>query len=285
MDELDELRPALHRDPRGVVERTTALVAVARACGDRAMRSRCLALRGRARRSLGEMELAEVDLRGAVAAADGPDANQLAADAHLGLAGVLAWAGRTAEAFAHLDLATELGDERTVAYASLQRASVAQRTGRNDVALAAYEAALPVLRALDLRTDQALVHMNRAMIRVTAGDLPAAFADLARAEELFAGEGNDFGVAQVRHGVGVAHVRGGDLPAALAALDDAVARFGRLGHDALDVLVDRVEALLAAGLAADAAADAADLARRFEQAGSHSLAAEARLRRGRRARR
>lgn len=284
VDEIEDLRAALHRDPRRVAERASALL-VATALGDTAPRSRLLALRGRARRSLGEMELAELDLRAAIdaaiesaTAAAGPTSDELAADAHLGLAGVLAWAGRTSEAFEHLDRAERLGNERTVAYAALQRASVAQRTGRHDLALAAYEAALPALVRLDLRTDQALVHMNRSMIRAAGDDLPGAFADLARAEALFAAEGNDFGVAQVRHGIGVARLRAGDLPGALEALDAAAERFGALGHDALDVAVDRVEALLAAGLAADAAADAADLARRFEEAGSHSLAAEAWLR-------
>ena len=99
------------------------------------------------------MELAEVDLREAVDAADGPDADQLAADAHLGLAGVLAWAGRTAEAFEHLDLATELGDERTAAYASLQRAS-----GRSGPAATIQERRQRLADALLLRLAQADPH-------------------------------------------------------------------------------------------------------------------------------
>lgn len=278
MDELDDLRLTLHRDPRHVAERTTVLAAQALAEGARAARSRCLAVRGRARRALGQMELAELDLRQAVDDATGPEADHLAADAYLGLAGVLAWAGRTAEAHECLDHATTLGDERTVAYAHLQRASVSQRAGQLDEALAAYQHALPTLRRLDLRTDQALVHMNRGMIRANTDDVAGAFDDLERAETLFAGEGNDFGVAQVRHGTGVTHLRAGDVPAALRALDDAAERFTTLGHDALDVQVDRVEALLAAGLSAEAATAASDLARRFTEAGSHSLAAEAWLR-------
>lgn len=278
MDELDDLRLTLHRDPRLVAERTTVLAAEALAAGSRAVRSQCLAVRGRARRALGQMELAELDLRQAVEDAAGPEADHLAADAYLGLAGVLAWAGRTAEAYECLDRAATLGDERTVAYAHLQRASVSQRAGQLDEALAAYEHALPTLRRLDLHTDQALVHMNRGMIRANTDDVAGAFADLERAAALFAGEGNDFGVAQVRHGTGVTHLRAGDVPAALRALDDAAERFTALGHDALDVQVDRVEALLAAGLSAEAATAAADLARRFTEAGSHSLAAEAWLR-------
>jgi tetratricopeptide (TPR) repeat protein len=257
-----------------VAEAAGKLAADARASGDAATRSRALALLGRARRSLGEIDLAEADLVGALAAAGEAGDDDLAADAHVGLAGVLSFQGRNAEAFAHLDTADRLGSDRVRAYAALQRAAISQRIGHMREAVAGYESALPTLRRLDARLDIALVLMNRGVIRIQSGECDGAIADLTEAGRLFEGEGHDFGFAQTRHGLGWAHARRGDLPGALRYLDQATERFKELGHDAVEVEVERIEALLAAGLFAEAAELAVDTARRLGAAGNHSWAAE-----------
>jgi tetratricopeptide (TPR) repeat protein len=277
VETVAELRASVHRDPRRVAEVTTRWVAAARADGDDATLSGALSVRGRARRSLGEIDLAESDLRGAVEAAAGAgaaDRDELAADAHLGLAGVLSFAGRTAEAFAHLDVAHRLGSPRLRAHVELQRAAIGQRIGQVQQALAGYAAALPTLRKLGAHLDVAMVLLNRGVIRTQSGDCDAAAADLSEAGELFAREGHDFGVAQADHGLGWAYARHGDLPAALRLLDRSAERFRQLGHAALEVDVDRVEVLLAAGLFLQALEVATRTARRFSAAGNHSKAAE-----------
>ena len=274
MDALDELRGAVHRDPRGVADAVSRLVAEARTSGDAAALSRGLGVLGRARRSLGEIDLAESALAGAVAAAADAGDDELAADAHIGLAGVLSFAGRSGEAFAHLDTARRLGSERLRAYAALQRAVIEQRIGHMREALAGYESALPTLRRLDARTDVALVLMNRGVVRTQSGECDGAVADLSEARALFDGERNAFGVAQACHGLGWAHARRGDLPRALRHLDEAAERFGELGHEPLEVEVDRVEVLLAAGLFAQAGEIAVETARRLSAAGNHSQAGE-----------
>lgn len=274
MDALDELRAALHRDPRHVAEQARRIADAAQAAGDVAELSRALAVLGRARRSLGEIAVAELDLAAAVDAADAAGCAELAADARVGLAGVLSFAGRADEAFALLDEAERQGSERVRAHAALQRAIVEQRTGRLDLALAAYTRALPTLREIDEPIDVAMVLANRGVIRTQTGDLELAVADLGEASAIFRAEHHDFGVAQTEHGLGWALARLGDLPGALGHLDAAAEQFERLGHAALEVEVDRVEVLLAAGLVGPAARLAARTAERLAADGNHSQAAE-----------
>ena len=282
MDEVARLRVAGHRDPRGVETEAGLLVLKARSTQDDALLSRALAVRGRARRSLGDIDQAHVDLDGALAAAarvraghpQGCPHDDLAADAHVGLAGVLSFAGRTDEAVTHLDEADRVGSPDVRAYASLQRAIIDQRVGRNREALARYSAALPVLRRLAANVDIALVLLNRGVLRVYSGDAAAAVKDLEEAGRRFAADSHDFGVAQAHHGLGWALARRGELPRALAYLREAAELFRALGHEALEVDQDRMEALLAAGLSTDALEVGRTTAGRLVALGNHSLAAE-----------
>lgn len=271
MDEIDRLRSRISRDPRAVVEATARLE---RDATDGLGLSRILCVRGRARRHLGEIELAEHDLNRAVGLAVDLGDDELAADAHLGLAAVLAIAGRPTQSFACLDAAERLGSSKIRAYAGLQRAMIRQCTGDRKAALAAYESALPVLRTLDLHMDVAKVLVNRGVIRIYLGDCDGAVADYTEAGAIFGREGHPFGVAETNHGLGWAHARRGDLPTALTYLDLAAEQFERLGHTAPEVAIDRVEVLLAAGLDRPARELAGATADRLLAAGNHLKAAE-----------
>jgi tetratricopeptide (TPR) repeat protein len=274
VDALDELRASLHRDPRGVADEARRLADAAAARHDDAEVSRALAVLGRARRSLGEIEVAEIDLCHAIDAAKAAGSVELASDARVALAGVLSFAGRTDEAFALLDEAARDGSERVRGYAGLQRAIIEQRAGRLEVALAAYDAALPVLRDDQAIIDVAMVLANRGVIRIQTGALEEAVADLQEASQIFEREGHAFGVAQTQHGLGWAHTRRGDLATALTHLDRAAEQFERLGHAGLEVAVDRIEALLAAGLVSSAVELGASTADRMAGVGNLSQAAE-----------
>src|SRR5258706_12265925 len=111
-DEVGELRAAVHRDPGRVADAAARLAGSARAAGDPATLSRVLSVLGRARRALGAIELAEADLLAAIGAATSAGDRELAADAHLGLAGVYAFTGRSAEALGQLDSVQRLGAAR-----------------------------------------------------------------------------------------------------------------------------------------------------------------------------
>lgn len=274
-DRIDELRAAVHGDPKRVAETASRLAAEARAAGRHATLSRVLAVLGRARQALGAIELAEADLAEALAAANAAGDAELAADAHLGTAGVYAFTGRSAEALSHLDAVHRLGSPRIRAYANLQQAALEQRTGRPHDALAGYERALPALRGFAARVTIALVLMNRGVIHTQLGDCAAAVADLAEAEQLFAADGNAYAVAQTWHGLGWAYAGRGDLATALRYLDRAADRFHELGHSAPEVEVDRGEVLLAAGLCGLAAQTAREAARRQAAAGNNWQVAQA----------
>ena len=80
-----------------------------------------------------------------------------------------------------------------------------------------------------------------------------AAADFARAEELFAANGQDLEYAKARHNLGLAALTRGDLPQALTYFDEAGRRYEALGENVPELAVDRCPTLLAAGLAEEAA--------------------------------
>ena len=93
----------------------------------------------------------------------------------------------------------------------------------------------------------------RAEVFLGLGLPGRAAADFARAEELFATTGQEFDYAMARHNLGLVALSRGDLPEALAYFDEAGSRYDALGVNNPDLVTDRCSALLAAGLAAEAA--------------------------------
>ena len=252
MDAIDALRRELHRDPRRAAEQADALVAGALDREDDRLLARSLAVRGRARRKLGDVDLALDDLRAAAAAAERCGDPDLVGDAHVGMAGVLTFAGRSDEALDHLDRAERQGTPRAVTYAAVQRAAVHQVAGRSAEALAVMEGALPRLREVGEQVDVAMALMNRGLLHTDGGDLAAAVSDFEAAREIWSASGDGFQLAQTSHNLGWASLRGGDLPAAMSHLDAAIDGYTALGGSALDAEIDRAEVLLAAGLAREA---------------------------------
>jgi tetratricopeptide (TPR) repeat protein len=118
---------------------------------------------------------------------------------------------------------------------------------------------------------------NRAGIRVHLGDLTGAAADYEEAAALFRSEGNEFVALNVISDLGCVAANLGDLPRALRLFDDAADGMSALGHDASAALLARADALLIAGLTADALTSATDAARRLDAAGSGLSAAKALL--------
>ena len=93
----------------------------------------------------------------------------------------------------------------------------------------------------------------RAQVFLGLGLPGRAASDFARAEELFAANGQEFEYAMARHNRGLAALSRGDLPEALAYFDEAGNRYDALGATNADLAIDRCSALLAAGLAGEAA--------------------------------
>ena len=277
MDPLAELAASIGNDPARVARQARDIASQAREAGDLRRLSRVQAINGRALRMLGEIDLAEQALDEAVSSGLQGGEDDLAADAHLALAGVLSIAGRWPSAFAHLDDVDRLGSKELRGVAELQRAALCSDAGRIDEALTLLARAIPRLRRQKNYLHLARMLANRGGIRVGRGELAAAVSDLEEAEALYRSVGQEFAAMQTRHDLGCAFATLGDLPRALQLFDEVAARFIELGHDASVPLLSRAEALLTGGLSADALVFSQAAARRLHAEGNHSAAAEALL--------
>jgi tetratricopeptide (TPR) repeat protein len=275
VDRLAELAASIGRDPARVAHEARQLAADARNTGQWGRLSGAQAILGRALRMLGEIELAGDALEEAVSAAGQAGDDELAADAHLALAGVMSLAGRSTLAFTHLDLVDRLGSEELRGIAVLQRALVCRDVGRFDDALQLLAGAIPRLRRESRWLDLARVLANRAGIRARRGDVGAAVGDYEEAERLYLSVDQEFAALQARHDLAWTLANIGDLPRALQLFDEVSTRFVDLGHDASLPLLSRAEALLMGGLSADALTFSQDAARRLDAEGNRSAAAEA----------
>lgn len=275
MELLAELAASIGNDPAQVVRKARDIAAEARRASDLHRLSRVQAIQGRALRMLGEIDLAEQALDEAVSSAQQAGDDELAADAHLALAGVLSIAGRWPSAFAHLDDVDRLGSKELRGIAELQRAALCSDAGRIDEALGLLARAIPRLRRQKNPLHLARTLANRGGIRVGRGEVAAAVLDFEEAEALYHSVGQEFAAMQTRHDRGCAFATLGDLPRALQLFDEVATRFIELGHDASVPLLSRAEALLMCGLSADAMVFSQAAARRLHAEGNHSAAAEA----------
>ena len=204
-------------------------------------------------RDRGDFPGAVAELRTGVrlARASGQPEREADVQATLGL--TLAWTGRSRQGLAMLDRTVEASHGGLAGRVLMRRAIILKHLGRFHEAHQDLSRALPYLRRAGDTVWEARSLTWRAEVFLGLG-LPArAAADFARAEELFATTGQEFDYAMARHNLGLVALSRGDLPGALAYLDEAGSRYDALGVTNLDLAIDRCSALLAAGLAAEAA--------------------------------
>ncbi|WP_433051201.1 CHAT domain-containing protein [Dactylosporangium sp. CS-033363] len=207
---------------------------------------------GLVERDFGDAAAAVVELRLAVRLARRAASAPREADALAALGVALIHSGRTRAGLSRLDAAVRLATGADAARVRFRRARALWVLGRHDAALADLRRALPVLRRADDPIWTARALTLRALIRLSQGAAAAAEDDLGLAERLFATTDQAHDVAVAVHNRGLVAFRAGDLPAALAHLDDAAARYRRLGTPAPDLTADRCAVLLTAGLAREA---------------------------------
>jgi len=175
--------------------------------------------------------------------------------ATLGLA--LAWTGRSQQGLAILDRAVAASRGDVTGRVLMRRASVLRELGRFHEAHQDLSRALPYFRRAGDTVWEARSLTHRAEVFLGLGLPGRAAGDYARAEEMFATSGQEFEYAKARHNIGcVAFIRG-DLPEALTYFDEAGNRYDALGETNPDFAGDRCSALLAAGLAEEAAEETA----------------------------
>jgi tetratricopeptide (TPR) repeat protein len=177
------------------------------------------------------------------------------------LIGVLAeWEselGRTEYGLRLLDRAESLTAPDDRGTLLLQRGLILMRTGREGDALGILDDAVDQLEGDPAETATlATSLLNRSFAHLNLGQVRRARADLVWCRRIATAEGRDVIAAKALHNLGYCDLLAGDIPAALQHFN-AAANVYRLSAPGflLVLAVDKAAALLAAGLAGDAASE------------------------------
>ena len=232
---------------------------------------------GMAARRDQDMAAAVHHLTRAIRLAERAGAPQIAAEVRISLALALAYQGRIRAALAGLNRASGVLTGPMLARVELQRAAIWQLQGELDAAMAAYDAAQPLLERAGDTFALAILHNNRGLVRSRRGLLAGAQADLTLAAQLHQALGNDTDAAEAATNIGLVAARRGDVVAALAAFDEADRLApGSRGTDAVGLL-DRTEALATARLLREARATGERALAELTSRHVHAYLAEIRL--------
>ena len=177
-------------------------------------------------------------------------------DVQATLGAALVMAGRTTSGLSTLDAAVAASAGRLRGRVLMRRGFQLATLGRREDALADLNRAIDLLRRAQDPIWEARARMSRFDVHATTGHAARAYRDLDIAERLFAEAGQELEAAMTIHNRADVAAQEGDLPAALAFLDEAAARYAELGTTSVDLAFDRCKVLLAAGLAAEALAEA-----------------------------
>ena len=191
-----------------------------------------------------------------------PDARQVHERHHAlaaRLLGILAeWEskqGRTEYGLRLLDRAEALAAADARGVLLLQRGLLSMRAWRLRDTLGALDEAIRLLDGDPEETaNLASALINRSVARLNVGDVRQARADLIWCRRVATDGHHDLHAAKALHNLGYCDLLAGDLPAALHLFDTAARTYRLRAPGNLPVLaMDKARALLAAGLAGDAA--------------------------------
>lgn len=218
-------------------------------------------------RDRGDLPTAIAELQTAAKLARASDRLEREADVQATLGVALAWAGRSRQGLALLDQAVEASRGDLAGRVLMRRAGVFRELGRFREAHEDLSRALSSLRRAGDTVWEARSLTHRAEVFLGLGLPGRAGMDFARAEALFATSGQDLEYAKARHNRGLAALSRGDLPQALTYFDEAGKRYEILGESFPELAIDRCSALLAAGLAGEAAQETGTALSRIPQRG------------------
>ncbi|MEW1602820.1 CHAT domain-containing protein [Streptomyces sp. NPDC093808] len=207
-------------------------------------------------RDFGDIRLALRHLRRARDWAARADSADREADVLATLGVALVHSGRTRQGLDALGRGVRRGTGHTRARVLFRRAYAWWVLGHHKEALEDVRRAVPVLRQAGdvIWTARALT--LRATVHLALGAVERAEADFASAEDLWAVTDQEHDKADAVESRGLAAFRSGDVPAALRLLDEAEERYAKLGTPTFMLSIRRCEVLMAAGLAAEALAEA-----------------------------
>ncbi|MFE9775332.1 CHAT domain-containing protein [Streptomyces sp. NPDC005931] len=207
-------------------------------------------------RDFGDLRLALRHLRRARDCAARADSAEREADVLATLGVALVHAGRTRQGLEAFERGVARGTGHTRARVLFRRAYAWWVLGHHKESLEDVRRAIPVLRQADdvIWTARALT--LRATVHLALGAVERADADFTAAEALWDTTGQEHDKADAVESRGLAAFRSGDVPAALRLLDEAEERYAKLGTPTFMLNIRRCEVLMAAGLAAEALAEA-----------------------------
>lgn len=185
------------------------------------------------------------------------DVDEAVAELRVRLMVSLAWAeserGRIGGAFRLLDEAEARAPAAQRPVVLSQRALLLERTGRNDLALAEFDAAVGLLSERTHPVELVKALNNRGILHLDEGHVRLARADLLRCVQLAGRHGQVRSAAIGRVNLGCLDVLAGDLPSALRAFGAARREYWTVAPGRLAGLaVELARALVAAGLFAEA---------------------------------
>jgi len=250
---VDELLPLTLSRPREALARARAVLAARPGPREASVAHQAA---GIVLREFGDVDAGVRELRLAVRLARRSGLAEREADVLATLGIGLFYAGRTAAGLAAFDRAVSLCDGVLRARVRYRRSIVLWTLGRHPAALEDTRHAVAVLsRAGDkLWTARAL--NVRGLVHAALGSPARADADYAAALALFAETDQVLEAIYPVENRARPALAAGDLPAALSYLDEAAALYRPLNVVTPGLSIDRCTVLLAAGLAADALAEA-----------------------------
>jgi CHAT domain-containing protein len=165
--------------------------------------------------------------------------------------------GRTEYGLRLLDRAGGLAAAENHGLLFLQRGMIFMRTGREGDALRMLDRAVAQLERDPTETaNLTAALLNRSFVHLNTGDVRRARLDLVWCQRVAADHGYDLDAAKSLHNLGYCDLLAGDIPAALQLFNAAADRYRLIAPGNLPILaMDKARALLAAGLAGDAASE------------------------------
>src|SRR5215469_1504175 len=216
-------------------------------------------------REFGDVGAGIREARAALKLASRAGSAEREADVLASLGVALIYGGRTADGLAAFDRALRRCGGAQAGRVFMRRGSVLWTLGRYSEGLDDVRRALTKLRGSGDTLWLARALHTRALIHLSVGSARRADADFETSGRLFAEAGQELeSIYTVLNRAAVAF-SWGDLPTALSLLDETASRVRPLGIPVTAVGIDRCAVLLAAGLAADALAEAHNAIREIEQ--------------------
>jgi CHAT domain-containing protein len=187
--------------------------------------------------------------------------------------------GRTEHGLHLLDRAEGLASAENRGLLQGQRGQLLMHTWRGSEALKTLDDAVSLLAGNQADTKNlAIALLNRSFAHLNTGEVRRARLDLIWCQRVAADGGDDLNAAKALHNLGYCELLTGDIPAALQLFDAAAGTYRLIAPGNLPVLaMDKARALLAAGLADDAASELDSAMAAFRQQRLDQDLAEAEL--------